>query len=103
MPESPRRPVSRTGRMLDLLGLALILAGAACYLWAYAGMRALEGVKPSANPTLRAEEVFTSVNRWGRLNTLSRVGVGLIGAGLVVAVGAAVAGARRGKVGPATD
>lgn len=99
----PRRPVSRTGRMLDLVGLALIVVGALCYLRAYAGMRALEAVKPSANPTLRAEEVFTSVNRWGRLNTLSNVGVGLIGAGIVVAVGAAVAGARRAKVEPTGD
>ena len=87
-----RRPVSRAGRVLDLVGLALLLVGALCYLRAYAGMRTLEGVKPSPGA-----EAFASMKQWDRMHILSRTGLGLIGAGLVVAVGAAVAGGRRGK------
>ena len=85
-----RRPVSRTGRLLDIVGLMILTAGAACYVYAYVGLRDLESVRAGAGAA-----PFESIVRFDKLWKLSRFGIGLAVTGLVVAVGAAVAGRER--------
>ena len=85
-----RRPVSRIGRLLDIVGLMILTAGAACYVYAYVGLRDLEGVREGAGAA-----PFASIVRFDKLWKLSRLGIGLAVTGLVVAVGAAVAGRGR--------
>ena len=84
------RPVRRVGRVLDVIGLTILTVGAACYVYAYVGLRDLESVQAGSGAA-----PFASIVQFDRLWKLSRLGIGLAVAGLVVAVGAAVAGRER--------
>jgi hypothetical protein len=87
-------PVSRRGRLLDVVGLTLLVAGLACYAYAYMGLRELESVQ--AAPGTPA---FAAVMRFDRMWKLSQLGIAVAAVGLVTAVIAAVVG-RRGGAGP---
>ena len=86
--------VTRHGRMLDLVGLAVLAAGLALYAYAYVGLQDLQAVKPEAGAA-----PFAAIVRFDKLWKLSRLGLGLAGTGVVIAVLAAVVG-RRGKTTP---
>lgn len=85
--------------MLDIGGLLLFLAGAAVYGWAWIGMRHIDQFEPAsgAGP-------FATVARMDDLATLSRVGIGVMAAGAVVALVAVVVHRRghRAVGGPVT-
>ncbi|HUF13424.1 MAG TPA: hypothetical protein VMN78_10020 [Longimicrobiales bacterium] len=89
--------VPRAGRALDLLGLLLFLAGAALYGRSWLGLRAMdEFERAPGDPTFAALEYADWLARIGR------VGFGLMAAGAVVAVNAALVArrlARRSAVG----
>ncbi|NIP58449.1 MAG: hypothetical protein GWM92_09270 [Gemmatimonadetes bacterium] len=85
-------PVPRIGRILDLVGLVLFLAGAGLYGWSWLGMRELQAGQPvSEDPTH-----FAAMARFNDLWELSRVGLGFMGAGAVIAVVALVVARRLG-------
>jgi len=85
-------PVPRFARLLDLLGLVLFLAGAACYGWAWIGLEELRTVQPVSDNS----QHFAAVARFNDLWELSRVGIGLmLAAGGVVAGAAFYAVVRR--------
>jgi hypothetical protein len=77
--------VGRTSRMIDGASLVLVIAGAGCYLWAYAGMRALRVAAHDPNAAL-----FAGYTRFMRFYQLSIVGLTAVGLGVVVGVGAAI-------------
>jgi hypothetical protein len=91
MPTHPGT-VSRTGRLLDLAGLALMLGGAACYLRAYLGMRALQ-----QRPRVPGDVPFAAMAEFERWWNWSRFGFAIFVAGIVVAVVAALV-ARRQRI-----
>ncbi|HKG90757.1 MAG TPA: hypothetical protein VKA84_02625 [Gemmatimonadaceae bacterium] len=92
MSESRRRPpVSRAARLLDLLVLALLLAGGLCWLRGYLGLRSLRAGLPPTPGALP----FAALRLADHYYLLSRVGVGMVVAGVVLAVAVAVM-ARRG-------
>lgn len=88
MPGGPSRaPVPRIGRLLDVVGLVLFVAGLAVYGRAWVGMRGLEaaGADPSA-------PLFSGMREFDRWWELSRVGVSLmVLGGLIALVAAGVA------------
>ena len=77
-----------TSRLIDLVSLALVLGGSWLYMNAFAGMRELRN-RPQEE-FVRGETVA-----WGRLaehqslTRTSRVGLGMIGLGVVVGLSAA--------------
>ncbi|MFL5580694.1 MAG: hypothetical protein ACJ8AO_09980 [Gemmatimonadaceae bacterium] len=83
--------VPRIGRLLDLAALGLLAGGAALYGRAWAGMRVLQD-RTGASPSFGA--AMAEFDRWWRL---SRVGIVLLGVGVLVGVGAAVIAARRAR------
>jgi hypothetical protein len=89
-PAGAAHEVPRIGRVLDLAGILLFLAGAGVYAWAWSGLKALRDFEPAPNGP-----AFAAVARANELSTISRVGFALMAAGVVVAVLAAVV-ARRG-------
>ena len=95
MPVRSGPPVSRRARLLDLLVLTLMLGGGALWLYGYLGLQSLRAGLPHAP----GQQPVAALRRADHSYLLSRVGVGLVIAGVVVAVGAAVAvaAARRGK------
>lgn len=84
-----RTPVPRVARLMDLAGLLLLLAGGGLYLRAYLGLRALQHVHPAPG-----ERPFSAMRRFDQLWTLSRAGLGLIVAGVVVMVAATLVARR---------
>lgn len=82
-------PVPRTGRVLDLVGLVLFVAGAGLYGWSWLGMRRLQSTQPTSSDPVG----FAAMARFNELWELSRAGMGLMAAGAVAAV-VAVAVAR---------
>ena len=83
-------PVSRLARTLDAVGLVLLVAGIGLWLYAFLGLRELQGVRPEAGAA-----PFAALARADRLSRLSTTGVVLGAAGLAVAVLAAAVGRRR--------
>lgn len=84
---SSRNPVPRIGRVLDVLGLVVFLAGLGVYGRSWLGMRRLEaeGVDPAA-------PLFSGMQEFDRMWELSRVGIALmVLGGLVALVAAGVA------------
>lgn len=77
-----------TSRLIDIASLVLVLTGAWLYMNAFAGMRELRNRPPE--DFVRGETVA-----WGRLaehqrlTRTSRIGLGIIGAGIVVGLSAA--------------
>jgi len=83
--------VARSSRIIDVVSLVLVVAGAACYLWAYAGMKALRQATPDPNA-----ELFAGYTRFVRLWQLSVVGLTSVGLGVAVGIWAALH-ARRAR------
>jgi hypothetical protein len=77
--------VARSSRMIDVASLVLVVGGAVCYVWAYAGMRALRVAVHDPNAA-----IFAGYVRFVRLTQLSILGLIMIGLGVVVGVGAAI-------------
>jgi len=73
--------------------LVLVVAGAACYLWAYAGMQALR--QAAHDPKA---ELFAGYTRFVRLSQLSIAGLIAIGLGLAVGIVAALHARRVTRV-----
>jgi small-conductance mechanosensitive channel len=77
------RAVPRIGRVLDAVGLALFVIGAAAFVWAWTGFRRVEAYQPpSGAPAWAAVSMADGYWRW------QKVGVGLMLAGIVVFVAA---------------
>ncbi|HEY8175211.1 MAG TPA: hypothetical protein VIF32_05950 [Gemmatimonadaceae bacterium] len=79
------KSVGRTSRMIDVASLALVVAGASCYVWAYWGMTALRLAAHDPNAA-----IFAGYTRFVRFYQLSVVGLTVVGLGVVVGVGAAI-------------
>ncbi|MGH7481911.1 MAG: hypothetical protein ACRELV_07115 [Longimicrobiales bacterium] len=88
-PGPGQREVPRIGRVLDLVGILLFLAGAGLYAWAWSGLKALREFERAPGDT-----VFAAVARANELSAISRGGFALMAAGVVVAVLAAVVARR---------
>lgn len=86
--------VSRNSRIIDLVSLVLVVAGAACYVWAYVGMEALRRAPHDPNA-----ELFAAYTRYVRLSQLSIAGLVAVGLGVVVGIAAAFH-ARRATADP---
>lgn len=85
------REVPRIGRVLDALGLLLFLGGAAVYLWTWMELRAMDRFQRAPGDAL-----FAAVERADHVSMISRIGAGIMAAGVLVFVIAAVI-ARRGS------
>jgi hypothetical protein len=77
--------VPRLGRLLDLIGLALMLAGGACYGWAYIGLVRLHDHPPTADHML-----WVALAAFNHYNRVSTIGIVIAAIGLAVAITAAV-------------
>lgn len=85
-------PVSRRSRIIDLVSLVLVVAGAACYVWAYQEMEELRtSVHDPKAP------IFAGYTRFVRLTQLSYAALGAVALGVLVGLGAALH-ARRAVV-----
>lgn len=86
------QPVSRLGRLLDAIGLALFLAGALCYGAAFAGLQRLHsaGFVPRG-----ADQPWFAVAEWAKWHRLSRIGLALVAAAVVVGVVSAITHVRQ--------
>lgn len=78
-------PVKRSGRMLDVASLVLLLGGAVCYVWAYLGMQALRDSTHDA-----AAPLFAGYTRYVRLSQVSILGLTAIALGILVGIYAAM-------------
>lgn len=83
-----RRPVTRLGRVLDLVSLALLFAGAALFLQSFLGMKQLRDQRETTFAR-GTTEAFAALNEYYRLQRSSYLGVGLAMAGIGVALSAA--------------
>jgi hypothetical protein len=81
--------VGRLSRAIDVASLALILAGTGLFVLAYLGMIEVRDAPqiPFARGTM---EAFELTNKYLRFKRWSYVGLGLVGAGIVVGLSAAV-------------
>lgn len=73
------KTVPRIGRILDLGGLLLFLAGGATYAWAWIGFQGVPEYVPSADAPLGAA-VAVADGYW----RLQKIGTGLMVAGVAV-------------------
>ena len=90
----PPRNVPPLARRLDLGGILLLLAGAACYLRAYVGMTGLrDGVAPGSAR-------FAGIREFDGYWQLSRIGLGIGAVAILVMIAGAVVAwrARRAPV-----
>lgn len=81
--------VPRIGRVLDLVGALIFLAGAALYARSWLGLRAMDEFEPASGAS-----AFPAVERADALSRLGRYGFALMAVGAVVAVIAAVVARR---------
>jgi hypothetical protein len=86
--------VPRLGRALDLVGLALFLAGAGCYMYAQRGM---DGIR--TGQTVITGSLFATLNQAKAYSRVADLGLALAVVGLMV-FGAAFMVARRARTGP---
>ena len=84
------RSVSRKARFFDVASIVLVLAGGACYAWAFVAMQSLGEMAHDPNAPL-----FAGYRRYARLLVVSRVALGTIALGVMVGVGAALYARRR--------
>lgn len=96
------RPVSRSLRVADLVGLLLVVAGAACYARAFLGMRRLEHAKPLAKLE-PGVNLFAALAEFSGYARLAYVGLGLVAAGIVVGIGSAMAWRHRRRAAAPAD
>lgn len=81
-----KAPVPRALRLVNVLALLLVLAGAGLHVWSWLGMRRLESyVAPPDAPA------FSGMARFDHYWELSRLGTWLVLAGVGVAVLSAIA------------
>jgi hypothetical protein len=82
------RAVRRSSRLIDLVSLVLIVGGASLYIHAYVGMEAIRTARetPFVRDTM---EAFELTNKYLRYEKRSYIGLGLVGAGVVVGLSAA--------------
>lgn len=83
-----RPPVTRLGRILDLVSLGLIVAGALLFGQAFLGMKQLRDQRDIAFVP-GTTEAFAALSRYYRLQRLSYLGAGLAFVGIGVALSAA--------------
>jgi hypothetical protein len=83
-----RRPVTRLGRKLDLVSLIFIVVGATLFVLAFLGMAELRDLRP-ADFVPGTVEAYASINRYYRLQTLFRLGIGIAVAGVLIGLSAA--------------
>lgn len=95
-PGSRTPKVSRLGRLLDLAGLLLLLAGAGMAARAWAGFEEVRSYQATA-----ADEPFTALRLHDHYSRLQRAGGALMVGGVAVFVAAWWVGRRRGEDGDA--
>lgn len=83
-----RRPVTRLGRILDIISLVAILAGALLFARSFVGMKALRD-EPETEFVPGTTEAYAALNQYYRLQRLSYLGAGLAVLGVGVALSAA--------------
>lgn len=83
-----RRPVTRLGRILDIVSLVVILAGALLFVQAFLGMKTLRDQR-DMEFVAGSTEAFAALNRYYRLQRLSYAGAGLAALGIGIALSAA--------------
>lgn len=81
--------VPRIGRTLDALGVLLFVAGGALYLRSWLGLRSMDDFERAPG-----DPVFAAVEYTDGLARTGRIGFGLMAAGAVVAVIAALVARR---------
>ena len=82
--------VSRSLRVADLVGLFLVASGAVCYARAFIGMRRLEHVKPLVGRLPAGSTLFAAMAEFSGYTRLAYAGLGLVAAGIVVAMTSAM-------------
>lgn len=93
-PRSRTPRVSRLGRLLDLVGLLLLLAGAGMSARAWAGFEEVRVYQPAPG-----DEFFAALRLHDRYSRLQRAGGALVVGGVAVFVAAWWAGRRRREEG----
>ncbi|HEU4993733.1 MAG TPA: hypothetical protein VFT29_02905 [Gemmatimonadaceae bacterium] len=93
LPPMPE-PVPRRSRVLDAWSVALVVVGAAAFVWTYVQMEGLRNAVHDPEAPL-----FAGYVRFVRLTRLSYVGLGLVGLGLLVGIGAALHARRAARRG----
>ena len=83
-----RTPVTRLGRILDVVSLVVILAGALLFAQAFLGMKALRDQRET-DFVAGTTEAFAALNQYYRLQRLSWLGGGVAVGGIGVALSAA--------------
>lgn len=83
-----RRPVTRLGRILDIVSLVAILAGALLFMQAFLGMKALRDQRDTAFVP-GTTEAYAALNQYYRLQRKSYLGAGLAALGIGIALSAA--------------
>lgn len=81
----PSRPVPRALRVVNLLALLLLVAGAGFHAWSWSGMRGLESYVPPPDAP-----AFSGLARFEHYWQMSRIGTWLVWSGVGVAVLTAV-------------
>ena len=80
--------VPRLGRVLDLVGVMILVAGASLYVHSWLGLRAMDDFVSTP------EAPRSAIEHADELSRLGRIGFALIVAGVLVAVAAAVVAKR---------
>jgi hypothetical protein len=83
------RAVPRIGRLLDVVGVLLLVVGAALYARSWFGLRAMDRFERAPG-----DEMWAAVERANALARLGRVGFAVMAAGALVAVAAAIVARR---------
>ena len=91
-----RKPVTRLGRKLDIVSLIFVAAGTSLFVLAFLGMAELRDLRETefVRGTM---EPYAAINRYYRLQTLSRLGMGMAGAGVLIGLSAAWHNRKFGK------
>ncbi len=84
-----KRPVPRIGRVLDVVGLLLFVAGAALYARSWLGLRAMDRFERTPE-----DDLWAAVERADELTRLGRLGSAVMAAGALVAIVAAFVARR---------
>ena len=83
-----RRPVTRLGRILDIVSLIVILAGGALFARAFLGMKTLRDQRETEF-VAGTTEAYAALNQYYRLQRLSYLGAGLAALGIGIGLSAA--------------
>jgi hypothetical protein len=83
-----RKPVTRLGRKLDIVSLIFVAVGVVLFVGAFLGMAELRDL-PETEFVPGTIEAYAALNRYFRLQTLSRLGIGIAVAGVLIGLSAA--------------